>query len=122
MKETTFQKIIRKTGMKQTNCKCSLCKSQCKSPCIGTPEDMQAIKDKGLGHRLEQTKEYGPLITRPMFDTDKKSCTFFNFGLCELHDLGLKPTVGKLSHHTTTMANFNYKKSIHANVLKEWNK
>ena len=47
-------------------------------------------------------------------------CTFFHDGLCELHDKGLKPTEGKLSHHTISIDNFSTKKSISWNVAKEW--
>ena len=35
-------------------------------------------------------------------------CTFFQDGLCELHAAGLKPTEGRLSHHTITMENLKF--------------
>lgn len=41
-------------------------------------------------------------------------------GLCELHDAGLKPTEGKLSHHSIRIDNFKASKSISWNVAKEW--
>ena len=47
-------------------------------------------------------------------------CTFFRDGLCELHDLGLKPTEGRLSHHSITKENFKFGKSLSWNVAKEW--
>ena len=120
MMETTFQKIIRKSGMKPVSCKCNDCKSQCKHPCIGTPEDMEAIKAAGFGDRLceGEVEDTGIIITGPQYDYTKKSCTFFTNGLCELHDLGLKPTVGKLSHHSTR--NIQPGKMIADFVLKEW--
>lgn len=118
--ESTYQKIIRKTGFKPTNCKCSLCKSQCNSPCLGTPEDMAKIIGAGFSNRLMITEDRGVSIIAPLYDENKESCTFFTDGLCELHDKGLKPTEGKLSHHTTTLLTFNKKKSVHAAVLKEW--
>ena len=118
MKETTFQKIVRKSGMKPISCKCNECKKQCKSPCIGTPEDMDAIRAAGYGDRIIEGEAEGVIITAPMYDEVKKSCTFFTHGLCELHDAGLKPTVGKLSHHSTTKV--NPKKLIVRFVLKEW--
>ena len=60
------------------------------------------------------------MFITPLFDKDKQACTFFTNGLCELHDSGLKPTVGKLSHHTTKLEDFNPKKSIAKFVLDEW--
>lgn len=45
---------------------------------------------------------------------------FFHDGLCELHDKGLKPTEGRLSHHSMRLDNWSPKKSISWNVAKEW--
>lgn len=118
--ETTFEKIIRKTGMKPVSCKCQLCKSQCASPCWGTPEDMKKIIDAGFVKRC-MVQVFGEIIfVTPLADKEKKACTFFTNGLCELHDSGLKPTVGKLSHHSTSLESFNPKKSIAKFVLDEW--
>lgn len=128
--ESTFHKIIRKTGKKPTYCKCKLCKMQCSHPCLGTPDDMILLMMEGYGKRVmkifwDGAIEFGlydepiPMLT-PLYDEQKKSCTFFTDGLCELHDLGLKPTEGKLSHHSTTAENFNVKKSIGWAVAKEW--
>ena len=47
-------------------------------------------------------------------------CTFFQDGLCELHAAGLKPTEGRLSHHTITMENLKFGMSLSWNVAKEW--
>lgn len=118
MSETTFEKISRKTGMKPKECKCSLCKSQCQQPGWGTPEDMFKIIKAGFGKRLGRTVINGVQIVLPQKDSGY--CTFYKDGLCELHDLGLKPTVCKLSHHSTEINKFNPKKSIAAFVFKEW--
>lgn len=118
--ETTFEKIVRKTGMKQRECKCKLCKSQCASPCKGTPEDMVKLLASGFQNKIMKTTFQGTSILTPLYDSEKKSCVFFTDGLCELHDLGLKPTEGKLSHHSTTFEKFNYKKSVSYHILKEW--
>lgn len=40
IKETQLQRIIRKTGRKPVQCKCRLCKQQCHTPCLGTPQDI----------------------------------------------------------------------------------
>lgn len=120
MSETTFEKIIRKSGMKPISCKCNLCKIQCKSPCAGTPEDMLKIIGAGYEKRVGAIDVDGVQIIIPLYDEDKGSCTFFTDGLCELHNSGLKPTVGKLSHHSTNATNFDPKKSIVNFVLKEW--
>lgn len=118
--ETTFERIIRKSGMKPVECKCKVCKSQCHAPCEGTPEDMVKIIAAGYSDRVCATIREGVQIITPLYDSLKKSCTFFTNGLCEIHDSGLKPTVGKLSHHSTTLEKFNPKKSIHKFVMDEW--
>lgn len=129
--ETTLEKISRKTGRKLIECKCQLCKQQCKvSCCIGTPQDILKLINAGFRDRLSftdwaagimmgVTKDVVPMVQAD-YDSDKGSCTFFNNGLCELHDAGLKPTEGKLSHHSTRLDNFDPKKSLGWHVAKEW--
>lgn len=129
--ETTFEKISRKSGRKPIACKCNVCKSQCiKSVCLGTPEDIVKIVNAGFGDRLMSTswgagvkmgliKEPVEIIA-PLYDKAKGSCTFFTNGLCELHELGLKPTEGKLSHHSTRIDNFVATKALSWLVVKEW--
>lgn len=126
--ETTFEKIIRKTGRKPVECKCKLCQSQCHTPCLGTPEDIEKIIDAGYKDKLSVTI-WGigmllgainfpiPMIQAIQTDT---GCIFQENGLCILHDKGLKPTEGKLSHHSTKIDNFKFSKSISWNVAKEW--
>lgn len=130
MSESTLDKISRKTGKKQTNCKCQLCKSQCRHPCLGTPEDIAKLINTGYSNRLMIINWAGAqdlgvynkdvAMVTPKLDKEKGACTFFTDGLCELHDLGLKPTEGRLSHHSTELQKFNPKKSIGWAVAKEW--
>lgn len=118
--ESTFQKIVRKSGFKPVECKCNVCKTQCIKPCFGTPEDMEKIIAAGHQKRVQAVIiDDVPMIT-PLLDASKGACTFFTNGLCELHDSGLKPTVGKLAHHSTTLQNFNIKKSPSKLVMDEW--
>lgn len=130
-RKSTFERIMTKTGKKPTSCTCLKCKSQCRMPCLGTPEDMIKLIGAGYQDRVVATNWNGGIqlgltnrpieILIPKYDNEKKSCTFFTeTGLCELHDKGLKPTEGKLSHHSTTAENFNPKRSISWWVAKEW--
>jgi len=131
MPESTFAKIIRKTGRKPVSCKCNDCKKQCTvSPCLGTPDDIEKIIDAGYGDKVFPTDWAAGILMRvtedivPMFqleyDVQKGHCVLFENGLCKLHDLGLKPTEGKLSHHSTKVDNFVPKKSLGWAVAKEW--
>jgi hypothetical protein len=131
--ESTYEKIIRKTGRKPISCKCEACKKQCSvAPCLGTPQDIEKIIDAGYGDKIAPTQwaagmmmgvvDHVVLMFQIRFDEKKGGCVFFNNGLCELHDKGLKPTEGRLSHHTTTIETFNPKKSLSWNVAKEWMK
>lgn len=56
----------------------------------------------------------------PLYDKDKGSCAFLIDGKCELHDKGLKPTEGKLSHHTIMDENSNPEMNLTWNVAKTW--
>nr|DAI76531.1 MAG TPA: hypothetical protein [Caudoviricetes sp.] len=129
MKETTFQKIIRRTGRKPVECKCQACVNQCRTPCLGTPEDIMRLIEAGYTGKLAVTGwSVGLVLGRidriiPMVQPLKANngfCVFHKDGLCELHDLGLKPTEGKLSHHSIKADNTNFRKSLSYNVAKEW--
>lgn len=127
--ETSLQRIMRKTGRKPIECKCQKCKQQCKTPCLGTPEDILRIISAGYKERLAIThwwvgiargKLDFPVIMIQARQEENGYCTFYHDGLCELHDLGLKPTEGRLSHHSITKENFKFGKSLSWNVAKEW--
>ncbi|WP_300700965.1 hypothetical protein [Bacteroides sp.] len=128
IKETSLQRIMRKTGRKPIQCKCNLCKQQCHTPCLGTPEDIEKLIDAGYADRLALTQWAAGIylgVTTdiiPMIQpvAGNEFCAFFENGLCVLHDEGLKPTEGRLSHHSIRLDNFKPSKSIGWNVAKEW--
>lgn len=120
---------MRKTGRKPVSCKCQTCKSQCmRSPCLGTPQDIEKIIDAGYKHRIFGTiwatrVAWGfnepPIHMYQALQLDS-GCTFFQNGLCELHSKGLKPTEGRLSHHSVTQENYEPRKGLSYNVAKTW--
>lgn len=128
--KSTFSHIMQKSGRKPTVCRCEKCKSQCHTPCLGTPEDIYKLMDAGYADRLAVTEWWAgvlmgvcdiPVVMIQARQEDNGWCTFRrDDGLCELHDKGLKPTEGRLSHHSIRMDNFNPKKSISWLVAKEW--
>lgn len=124
IKETEFQRMVRKTGHKPVNCKCKECKRQCeKVSCLGTPADIEKIVDAGFKDRIAPTEWIVPAlypdpITMYQPKYDRYGCTFFKEGLCTLHDLGLKPTEGRLSHHSTIDVRKNT--SISRAVARSW--
>lgn len=130
MPESTFEKIQRRTGRKPIECKCVKCKEQCNTPCLGAPEDIQKLVEAGYKDRLKDTVWAAGILmgvidtpikmVQALKDADTGKCTFFKNGLCELHDLGLKPTEGKLSYHSVTIENYKGQKSLSWNVAKEW--
>lgn len=126
--ENPLQRIIRRTGRRPTQCKCKECKQQCHTPCLGTPQDILKLVKAGYAERLALTDWFAGMmmgctdhgITMIQAKGENGWCTFYHDGLCELHDKGLKPTEGKLSHHTIKLDNWTRKKSISWNVAKEW--
>lgn len=141
VKLSPLQRIMQKTGRRPTECKCHLCKRQCHTPCLGTPQDILRLMDAGYTSRLKPTEWAAgiymgvtdhiiPLIQAECLDgawgglLDVGAdchCTFYTKdGLCELHDLGLKPTEGRLSHHSARIDNFKRNKSISWAVVQEW--
>ncbi|MCE8595707.1 hypothetical protein [Bacteroides fragilis] len=129
MLDTITQRIIKNTGRKPISCKCEICQAQCRrTPCIGTPQDIQALIKAGYKDKLSFTLwSVGFILGKidfgiPMIQPKQtpSGCVFFKDGLCELHDLGLKPTEGKLSHHTIGMDNLDFSMFLGWNVAKEW--
>lgn len=126
----TLNKISSSVGRNVSICSCDTCKSQCtRCSCLGTPGDIKNIIDAGFADRLSPTIWMAGIIMGatklpvPMVQAKfipGSGCTFFKNGLCELHNLGLKPTEGKLSHHTVRMENIVPKLNLTWNVAKEW--
>ena len=123
--ETTTEKIIRITGREPVSCRCASCRNQCKrAPCLGTPQDICALLEAGYKDKLVVTAwcvgmAVGKLpfpipMVQVMQTPDGQD------GLCGLHDRGLKPTEGRLSHHTLTEESFDFSKSLAWNVAREW--
>ena len=129
MAESSLQKIIRRTGRKPIECKCQECKKQCRTPCLGTPQDILKLVEAGYKDKLMPTHWAVGLVlgklsyTIPMIQaiqTDEGWCIFHKDGLCSLHELGLKPTEGRLSHHSLKTENYVFSKGLAYNVAKEW--
>lgn len=129
MKENIQKKIIRKTGRKPIECKCELCKSQCKTPCLGTPDDIMKLIEAGYKEYLMPSEwlvgmvlgklDYSISMVQAK-QQDDGWCIFYENGLCKLHNLNLKPTEGRLSHHSIKPENYVFSKGISYNVAKEW--
>lgn len=101
------------------SCTCSTCKAMCQVPCWGTPEDIQKLIDAGYAKKLcidqwelpwNEEEDYRPSIdvlcpaqqgTHGWYmDYWRKggNCVLHTKeGLCELHDLGLKPVEGRVA-------------------------
>ena len=129
--ENMNQRVMRETRMKVQECRCRYCREQCKTPCIGTPSDIQKLIEHGYKDKLEICENTAGIvlgltdktttIVAPK-RTESGACIFFNEEkLCDLHSLGLKPLEGKLSFHTTMVEKkFIPKRSISWSILKEW--
>lgn len=123
------RRIITNTGRMPVSCNCELCQAQCKRcPCLGTPQDILALINAGYKDKLALTiwevgyvlgeLDYG--IPMVQIKQTPNGCVFFDNGLCQLHDKGLKPTEGRLSYHTITKENTVFSKTLSYNVAKEW--
>lgn len=128
IKESERSHIIRKTGRFPKECKCKLCKQQCHTPCLGTPSDILKLMNAGYSDKLSFTDWKAGIVmgctdhvvTMVQATVNGDWCIFYHDGLCELHDKGLKPTEGVLSHHSIKIDNWKPKKSISWNVAKTW--
>lgn len=119
-------RIISKTGFGPIACKCIECQGQCvKAPCLGTPQDIERLIDAGYGDKIYGTIWAAGIL---MGVTDSvvsiyaseftdTGCVFLKNGLCELHDKGLKPLEGRLSHHNRKV---EPKKGVTWSIVKTW--
>ncbi|WP_289764480.1 hypothetical protein [uncultured Duncaniella sp.] len=126
--ETILERIIRITGCKPIECQCAKCREQCRTPCLGTPEDILRLLQAGYKKQFAPTLwGVGVMLGHipyliPMIQAKRENgyCIFYREGLCELHSLGLKPTEGKLSHHIIVKESMRFGTSLSWNVAKEW--
>jgi len=86
-------------------CTCDICKAMCQEPCWPSPDEAQGLIDAGYSERLMpgiwwRVEEGAVHVLSPSRQANRlsKRCTFQDRrGLCELHDLGLKPMEGRLA-------------------------
>lgn len=100
-----------------------------RTPCLGTPHDILALIDAGYIDQLCYTEWAAGIVlgftkkTIPMIQIKsyKGACVFYHDGKCDLHESGLKPTEGKLSHHDVTLRELLPQYNLSYQVAKEWN-
>lgn len=129
-REQVFQKIQKKIGRMSVSCSCEQCRKMCeRTPCMGTPHDILALIDAGYIDQLCYTEWAAGIVlgftktTIPMIQIKyyKGACVFYHDGKCDLHESGLKPTEGKLSHHDVTLRELLPQYNLSYQVAKEWN-
>lgn len=126
--DASFIRIVSSTGRRPVECSCRQCRSQCRVPCLGTPDDILRLIRAGHAGKLRLTlwcvglalgELPAPIPMVQPGQTDA-GCVFFRDGLCELHHSGLKPTEGKLSCHDIWPGCFSFRSSLAWHVAKEW--
>ena len=96
----------------QNTCSCETCVEMCeRRPCWPTPEESKKIQDAGFARRMMRDYWVGhsediDIISPAIVGHDNGNAPFFpngrcvfltEEGLCELHDLGLKPLEGRVA-------------------------
>jgi|SRR5580692_957370 hypothetical protein len=104
-----------KLNINYSECSCVKCSFMCQAPCCGTPDDIELLIEKGYANRLMFDDLPGgenmikPALKghegkmSPWNTFSREGCTFWSDGKCELHTLGLKPSQGKLCHHSLSI-------------------
>lgn len=109
------QKYIEKLNIQPTECACENCQMMCRAPCCGSVEDFEKIIDAGYadklmfdnlpsvfdgGYLLKPALKGHEAQQSPWATFSEDGCTFWNADRrCDLHELGLKPTQGKIAIH-----------------------
>lgn len=125
-----------------TECSCINCQNMCRiHPCTTTPNDVERLIEAGYIERLsldyfdlEEPEPYLPCMNRWRTvkavlpgvkgrefverNPSQGECTFLTAnGLCELHDIKLKPTMGRIAHCGLAMGDFQEQ---HTLVVLQW--
>lgn len=114
----------------ETECSCNTCQNMCKTqPCLGTPEDIVKIIMAGHSKKVAMSSWMVGIIAGVTNDSidmvqpkyiDGHGCAFLDDNnLCTLHDSGLKPTEGKLSHHTDAVPK-SFTDTMNFKVAMSW--
>lgn len=133
-REEVFECIANQVGRHNVSCNCEKCKQMCqRTPCLGTPHDILALIEAGYIDKLAYTEWAAGIvlghISRPIPMVQIKSinniqhdgcCIFYHDGKCELHENGLKPTEGKLSHHEVSVMELHKEYNLTYQVAIEW--
>lgn len=112
-----------------TSCTCDECKEMCNRPCWPTPKEAQKLIDAGYGNRLMNDywcRDEGDIQILCPANKGKEgsfaafmpvgNCTFQDEnGLCELHNLGLKPAEGKKA-----LCGGRTPKNLHEKMANTW--
>lgn len=112
-------------------CTCQVCSDNCCLPCWGTPADIRKLIDAGYGDRLAleiwRSKPLLEFLTPALKGSEGKraamrqwsreGCTFWIDRLCAVHDEGLKPTEGRMTHHHPM---YKIKYNIREWIAEQW--
>lgn len=132
-REEVFNRIAKQVGKQPISCNCDVCKAQCqRTPCLGTPHDILALINAGYVDKVCYTVWAAGIslgfIKDPIPMVQLKSkcgkidgcCICYHDGKCELHENGLKPTEGKLSHHEVSARQLLPQYNLTFQVALEW--
>ena len=117
------------------DCTCVSCQDMCRKPCYPTPPDAEKLINAGFADklRIEDSYETGVYVVAPVFKgrngvddpqydySRHDGCAFLCDGLCELHDLGLKPLEGRLVIHNGHPASKQIPVNLHGRLVDLWN-
>lgn len=118
-----------KLNVLESNCDCMECSRMCHSPCCGTPEEIEKLIEHGYAKQLmlDDYPDANTLIKpalkgfggkkAPYETSSTRGCVFWKKGKCKLHNLGLKPFIGRYAHHANTIEQVN---EVGAYVDKSW--
>ena len=133
-RQEVFERIANQVGRHDVSCNCEKCKQMCqRTPCLGTPQDILALIEAGYVDKLCYTVWAAGIVLGhitqpiPMVQLNSDSgcygrCICYHDGKCELHENGLKPTEGKLSHHDVSARELLPQYNLSFQVASEWTK
>lgn len=117
--------------LQDSECQCQICKDMCKRPCWPTPEEAEKLINAGHIKKLMLDYYFSDndieLLCPALIGYEGKEAPFFPVGkcifqdisgLCELHDLNLKPTEGRKS--ICSRKDIKIHQQLHKDIAMLW--
>lgn len=78
-REASLQRVMRASGRVPVQCSCSICKQQCHTPCLGTPDDIAGYVEERFKYYKDDCQILFDKMYRKHEERIKKKIRFWKY-------------------------------------------